>query len=140
MNKVERRVRLAQLVYECDSCGACCRHSIIEASHLDAIREPRIQREAALLDGHGKIGLEDASWGLNRREGTGFECVFLQTDNHCGIYSTRPNCCVDFQAGSAKCQMHRESAGLPPLAPRKSAGTMEDRLHILAREDELEGP
>ncbi len=126
-------MKLPQLVYDCDRCGACCRYLIVEAEHLDALREPRIQTEARLLDGHGRMPLEDAAWGLNRcAPKGGSPCVFLGDDNTCGIYATRPNVCVNVQAGSYQCQTSRESAGLPRLDGRPSTHTMPDRLYLLA--------
>jgi hypothetical protein len=33
----------AMPVYECDCCGACCEgHLIVEAYHIDVLREPRL--------------------------------------------------------------------------------------------------
>lgn len=119
-------------VFDCDRCGACCRELILEADHLDALREPRIAAEATLLDGHGTIDLEHARWGLNRR-GEGFACVFLGADNACGIYGTRPGLCVSHQAGSKQCQLARAMAKLPPLAPVTREPAMVDRLADLAR-------
>jgi len=127
---------LPQLAYDCDSCGACCRALIIEATHLDAIREPRIQSEARLLDMHGKLPIDESEWGLNaHREGEkGFPCVFLASNNKCSIYSTRPNVCVSAQAGSSTCQRAREMMKLAPLEPRKSDGSVADRMHAYLRE------
>lgn len=134
--KSGKTVRLA--VFECDGCGACCRHLIIEADHLDALREPRIAAEARLLDGKGKVAIEDAAWGMNRGDKDGLDCVFLGKDNRCGIYATRPGVCVSMQAGSEQCRDARRMAGLAPLAPTRQAATMLNRLHVLAREGENE--
>jgi hypothetical protein len=35
----------------------------------------------------------------------------------CGIYLTRPNCCVAMQAGGNQCQESRRMVGLEPLQP-----------------------
>ena len=128
---------LPQLTYECDGCGACCRHLILEAQHYDAIREPRIAAEAVLLDGHGKIELANAEWSLNRRDaGKDFACLFLGDDNRCGIYSTRPHMCVCVQAGGDKCQQARRSAKLPELQPTKPHdGSAIERVRDLFRGD-----
>lgn len=125
-------MNLPILVYDCDQCGACCRRLIIECDHLDVLREPRIAVKGTLLDGHGKIPLEDAAWGLNQRNGNP-SCVFLR-DNKCSIYATRPNVCVNHQAGSEQCQDARKREGLPRLTPRKvSAPATIERIHELAR-------
>lgn len=129
-------MQLPQLVYECDQCGACCRHSIIEVDHLDVLREPLIAERGTHMDGNGKVCFEDSSWSLNRHdESKSFACVFLGDDNRCGIYGARPSVCVEFQAGSGKCQERRASAGLPPLTGKPvDAPTVIDRIRALARE------
>lgn len=129
-------ISLSQLIFECDQCGACCRKLILEADHLDAIREPRIQAEGRLLDGKGKIDFDEAEWGLNNPDG--MACVFLNEDNSCGIYNTRPSECVSFQAGSEQCQMAREFAKLEAIEPvsRMANGSYADKLHILCRDGE----
>ena len=43
----------AQAVYECDKCGACCRHLLLDASEEDAICEPRIAALPQLQDPDG---------------------------------------------------------------------------------------
>lgn len=128
-------MNLPILVYDCDQCGACCRHLIIECEHADALREPRIAAEAKLMDGHGKIPLVDAAWRLNgEKTDNGFPCVFLGADNRCGIHATRPHVCVNFQAGSDQCQQARHYARLPQLTARRvTKPTILDRLHVLAR-------
>lgn len=126
-------------LYECDCCGACCRNLIVEVDHLDALREVRITVEGRLLDGKGKMPLADAMWGLNNSKRTGhFGCVFIGDDNKCGIYATRPNVCVDVQAGGQKCQQARASAKLPPLEPTGTTRkpTVIQRIKELARAGE----
>ena len=103
-------------VYECDSCGLCCKSLIIEADHFDVLREPRIAERGRLLDGHGKIPFVDAAWGLYPQFHRD-RCPFLMADNRCEIYPSRPNVCVGFMAGSEKCQELRENAGLTRLQP-----------------------
>jgi len=108
-------VRLEQLVYECDRCGACCERLTIQVEPLDALREPRIATAGKLLDGNGTIALEDARWSLND-PGRQHACVFLGADKACEIYASRPNLCVSAQAGGESCRKAREWAGLPALA------------------------
>lgn len=133
------KIELPVLVYECDSCGACCRSPmLLEAQHHDVLREPRIAERGMLLDGHGKLEFGQAEWSLNdRSEGGLGACVFLGGDNRCGIYATRPVMCVAFQAGSEKCQRQRAIAGLPPLERRTTeVPTAVEAAASLYREDE----
>lgn len=120
-------------VFNCDKCGACCEHLILEAQHVDALREPRIIAEGKLFDGHGKIDLADAVWNLNS-SGERMGCVFLGADKTCGIYSTRPEMCVSVQAGGRQCQMARGMANLPPLIATAGEPTIENRIRQLAIE------
>jgi len=99
----------------CQRCAACCQHTVVEADFLDALREPRIAAEGVLLDGHGTVPPDEASWCLNPPI---FEpCVFLKGGD-CTIYPTRPNACVAFEPGSDACCRARAAAGLLPLRPR----------------------
>lgn len=114
-------------LYRCDECGACCRHHIIEADLFDAIREPKIAERAKLLDGHGKIPLDDASFSLAVCD----PCVFMD-GNRCSIYSSRPSVCVSYAAGGMQCQEARQSEGLPPLmASEVENPTLTDRIAAL---------
>ncbi len=118
---------LTVLRYECDSCGLCCRKLIVEAETLDVLREPRIAAECKLLDGKGTIPLIDAAWMLAPQDSDNHACTFL-CENRCSIYPTRPNVCVSFEAGSAKCQQLRKDDGRKPLKPTKVEATVENRL------------
>jgi Fe-S-cluster containining protein len=102
--------------YECDLCGICCQGTlIVEAFHLDAIREPR------LLDADvtGKTRPLDDLTDDDRCIilAANIPCKFLGSDNRCTIYPTRPNVCVGMEAGDEQCREARESCGLPPLQP-----------------------
>lgn len=99
-------------VSECDHCGLCCRKLIVEAVAMDVLREPRIASVGRHMDGHGTLPILDSAWSIAGADG---ECVFHK-DDRCSIYHTRPDECVAFFAGSAKCRELRESAGLQPLA------------------------
>lgn len=116
MTTTPTRRPLPVLAYECDRCGACCRSFIVEADFDDAQREPLIAARGKLMDGHGRIPLQDAAWCL----AAGEPCVFL-TDNRCTIYATRPGVCRDFDAGSQQCQRARQTEGLRRLAPIRGA-------------------
>jgi Fe-S-cluster containining protein len=52
--------------------------------------------------------------------GPGQPCQFLDDENRCGIYPTRPNVCVAMQAGDEQCRESRKAEGLPPLLPLTS--------------------
>lgn len=103
--------------FECDCCGACCRTYPIFASGEDAVREPRITHEARELRGD----LQTPSWRfqlypLPFHEG----CCFLDREQRCTIYDTRPTVCRMFAAGSEQCQEARRRSGLGELRPQSN--------------------
>lgn len=99
--------------YECDGCGLCCSGGLfVEADPVDVLREPRIA-DAALNERDRELPILDQTWLLT----AGTPCPFLGKDRQCGIYATRPSCCVAFTAGASQCQGLRERAGLEPLRP-----------------------
>jgi len=100
--------------YECDGCGACCRTFAIFAAETDAQREPRIGDESLRL----------RPWLTTpEREYQLFPlpfhetCCFLDGDNRCTIYASRPDVCRGFEPGSEQCQEARRSCKLAPLEP-----------------------
>ena len=103
--------------YECDGCGACCKGTlIVEANYLDVLREPRLLGAdvtgrrttiAELAEDDGRCILLAANK----------PCQFLSPEGRCTIYPTRPNVCVEMQAGDEQCQDARRRVGLPPLQP-----------------------
>lgn len=115
--------------FECDKCGACCRFPIIEIDYFDIIREPRMRevtKPFKVPDGQQFVDNETDEpienpdpymAGAMLACGTIHPCPFVGADNLCGIYPTRPNCCVGFEAGTRLCQESREAHGLPPLLP-----------------------
>lgn len=107
--------------YECDKCGACCRHLIVEADALDLLREPRL---IELDPYYSQRTFDEALAILNEQGkaiilacGSARPCRFLGADQTCTIYPTRPNDCVGMQAGDEQCQYARGAAGLSPLEP-----------------------
>ncbi|MCH7725096.1 MAG: YkgJ family cysteine cluster protein [Planctomycetes bacterium] len=111
---------LAMPKYECDQCGACCKHLIVEADDLDLLREPRLIES----DPHwaGKMSdrvltelQNDFGKALVIACGANRPCTFLGADDRCSIYPTRPNACVAFEAGDEQCQEARRAQGLPSL-------------------------
>jgi uncharacterized protein len=105
--------------YECDGCGACCRTLPIFASAADAAREARIDREARRLP----ASLATPEWRYQLYPLPFLEaCSFLDSDNRCAIYATRPAACASFPAGGEQCQLVRQRRGLPPLLPVSEPG------------------
>lgn len=100
--------------YHCDQCGLCCCSMIIQADVVDVMREPRIQEKAPISVNVG-LPILGYTWVLNKKGRK--ECVFLEDGNFCEIYETRPSTCVQFQAGSERCQEIRVKNGLEPLEP-----------------------
>ncbi|MGC6424345.1 MAG: YkgJ family cysteine cluster protein [Lentimonas sp.] len=95
--------------YDCTQCGACCRCFPIFASKDDAEREPRITKETRLLEPH--LQTTDKAhqlFPLPFHE----RCVFLQNDQLCQIYETRPSVCRRFEAGSKQCIEARQRVGI----------------------------
>jgi Fe-S-cluster containining protein len=106
------------LLYECDSCGACCKTFPIYASAQDAQREQRIllearQREPWLATARQTYQL----YPLPFLE----TCCFLDEENRCKIYATRPDVCREFEPGSEQCQEARRRQGLELLAATSRA-------------------
>lgn len=106
--------------FECDKCGACCKGTlIVEADDLDVFREPRLIN----ADRHHRGKSVEEMVSEIQQQGKaillacGAPCSFLGADNHCSIYPTRPNACVEMQAGDEQCQDARVVAGLLPLLP-----------------------
>jgi len=92
---------------KCLRCGACCRHFIVEATIGDVRREPRIDRECQILDGHGTILRQQASWSIAC--GKTSPCPFLRSDNRCDIHKTKPRECRQFRPGEALCAEARQA-------------------------------
>ncbi len=104
-------------VYECDGCGACCRTFPIFASETDAQREPRIAVEGRQLSGW----LATEQWTYQLFPLPFHEtCCFLDGDNRCTIYATRPDVCRRFEPGSDQCQEARRECGLPVLQAKEN--------------------
>ena len=103
----------AAMEYECDECGACCRTFPIFASAGDAAREPRIAAEGRKLPQQ----LADEEWHYRLFPLPFLEaCTFLDEQDRCTIYPTRPDVCRRFAAGGDQCRQARERQGIAPLA------------------------
>ncbi len=97
--------------YDCENCGACCRCFPIFASESDAEREPAIRRETRKLEPH--LSTEDKAYQMHPLP-FHTSCAFLQKDQLCRIYETRPEVCRRFEAGSAQCIEARARMGVGP--------------------------
>jgi Fe-S-cluster containining protein len=104
----------------CDDCGLCCRKLVIEIDHIDIVREPRVAEVATLMDGRGRIKYE-SDWEKKYLLAAGV-CPLLDSDSKCSVYSSRPNCCVWFEAGGNHCNELRADAGLPPIETKPPIG------------------
>jgi Fe-S-cluster containining protein len=123
------------MTLNCDCCGLCCRHLLVEASAVDVLREPRIDRERPLGKRAKSLSLLNACWIL---AGPGMPCPFLTPENRCGIYATRPNTCVAFIAGSPSCQKLRRERGVLPLVPHPVAHGIIAEIQAAALSDEAQ--
>jgi len=105
------------MAFECDGCGACCRAYPIFAAASDAKREPRIAAEGRTLPDH----LKTDRWAFQLYPLPFHEaCCFLDSSARCTIYSTRPDVCRSFAAGSDQCQAARGRIGLTSLTETRS--------------------
>lgn len=95
--------------YDCENCGACCCSFPIYASEADVAREPRIAREAMREQDH--LYTTEKTYRLYP---TPFRerCAFLKKDKLCRIYTTRPEICRRFEAGSPQCIVARQRQGI----------------------------
>lgn len=99
-------------MYECDGCGACCQSFPIFASREDAAREPRIAKEGRELPGDQQTD----EWHYQLFPLPFLDaCTFLDRENRCTIYASRPCVCQRFPAGSEQCQEARQRHGIERL-------------------------
>jgi len=84
-------------------CGQCCR-LIIEVNLADAEREPRIKELGSpiCLDARLSEGGEPELIGYLLNKPPSNACVFLDEQNLCSIYPTRPLVCRLFDCEKAK--------------------------------------
>ncbi len=110
-------------------CGLCCSHLIIEATALDALREPRIAAECGpIIAGIGDNPHEVVGYMLNRRptpDDPSTRCTFLETgpDGHarCGIYRTRPTLCRAFCCETFKADEIARLYGEQPCSEKQAS-------------------
>lgn len=108
--------------YDCDICGACCVHFSIDVTEEDMRREPAL-REAvrrlplSMLTTHGVL---DDRPGHYLNHDNYSSCPFLDSTGACGVHSTKPTVCANFQPGNPYCQWARDRSGLALLYPRIS--------------------
>ena len=102
----------------CKRCGACCRHLLVEAYALDALREPRLLEVGRAEYRQSLESLLDDEEGRCIIVAACSPCPFLGQDwgegdldrARCEIYSTRPNNCVGCLPGGESCKQAREIA------------------------------
>jgi Fe-S-cluster containining protein len=99
----------------CRRCGLCCRKLIIEINCLDVLREERLMIAKQFSHAHGPCGIDEEETlheGSCRLLACGpnHPCPMLADNGTCTIYPTRPNVCVGFLPGSAKCRQSRKAA------------------------------
>ncbi len=72
---------------------------LIECDEIDVLREPRLIEEDRHHAGKSvdQMVTEIIEDGKAVLLNCGRRCQFLGEDNRCGIYPTRPNCCVGMQ-------------------------------------------
>jgi Fe-S-cluster containining protein len=93
-------------------CGACCRTFPVLVSIGDSRREPRIEAEACPIEPWNRTSeWEFKLHPLPFSRG----CLFLDENDSCSVYETRPDVCRIFDAGSKQCSEARGRVGLPPL-------------------------
>lgn len=102
--------------YVCDGCGACCRTFPIFVTEEDVEREPRIAEEGQRNTNSKKYSL--TLFPLPFHEA----CCFLDGEQRCTIYETRPGICRELAAGSSQCQEARVRHALPRLKPFHQSG------------------
>jgi hypothetical protein len=87
---------------DCLDCGACCgpAFDVVEVSRQDPVRARQPDW----------IVKKDGRYQMKRRSNN--TCQALQADMKCSIYSDRPQCCRDFERGSANCWFARRRIGL----------------------------
>ena len=120
-------------MYECEKCGACCKgHLIVEAYHLDILREPHLAA-ADVSERTREMTYETLMADLEQ-DGSclviaaGEECKFVRGNNTCAIYPTRPNVCVALEPGSEQCEEAREEGGfraLNEVSHRRNTGQVQ---------------
>lgn len=96
--------------YECDRCGACCKHGPVDLYAVDLLREPRLDEHALLYrktEPDGRVG-----YLLPAPE---IGCPLLDEQDCCSIHATRPSVCAALAPGSEECQNARLANGLEPL-------------------------
>lgn len=91
---------------DCLTCAACCGPAFdaVEVGARDPVR--RLHPD--------KIVRQDGRYQVPRTVDN--HCINLNRHNHnkCDIYEDRPQCCRDFEQGSANCIFARRRLGLSP--------------------------
>lgn len=90
-------------------CGACCRCFPIFAAEKDADREPKIKKEGVRVQ--NSLRTDRVAYQLYPLPFL-VACAFLNEENLCRIYKSRPEVCRDFEPGSDQCIEARRRLGI----------------------------
>lgn len=93
---------------------------IVEADVVDLLREPRLKDADPYYAGMSSdevlnLFMADTGRAIILACGDERPCPFLNSNAKCSIYPTRPNACVEMQAGDEQCQQSRLEIGLDKL-------------------------
>jgi Fe-S-cluster containining protein len=124
---------MSQSTGPCDNCGLCCENLLVEATAVDVLREPRIDKARPIRKRGAELPVLEAYWIL---AGPGDPCPFLTPKKRCDIYPTRPNGCVAFAPASPKCQKLRIEHGLKPVElSRATRGILTEIMQAVIAEE-----
>lgn len=100
---------------DCQGCGLCCKHLIVELCCRDVEREPQLAAVSRLFrDCQSEpCGIDPSSGEMVHDDPCRYvpygPCPMLQEDGRCSIYSTRPSVCREFRRGGTRCRDLREA-------------------------------
>lgn len=93
--------------FNCKRCATCCRTLTIEVTASD-LRRWFTENRIDILEEIGYLPTPDSKRSkggfyfektLMRKDGTKLQCPFLNDENLCSIYDTRPRICRDYPEG-----------------------------------------
>ena len=92
----------------CEKCGKCCREFSITLTDEDLEREPKlhgVKRHISTIRNKKMVAymLQKSRVWVIDKVGRGCPCVFLDENNLCRIYETRPGDCRDYPKKGVVC-------------------------------------
>lgn len=94
----------------CQSCGACCGPGADYETYVQLIDHDLVRLGRSKHVHHGRASIK------TKRSANGCVCSALYGHVgeavRCGIYSTRPTLCREFEPGGVDCLVSRENAGI----------------------------